>query len=212
MTRGWQTVARLALMALAGATAWGAPVVRTLGEGLAYCGIRELPRDLPAAEAFRSEAVVLDLRFTRSDNAGAAALRGWLQFRGTTPQPALVLINAETERALLQSLRQIVGAPGVLLIGPPVRGFKADIDVRSTTELDRRSLEAIDARKDIAVLLADNPEKVRNDEASLSRDRLAEASAEAATDGGESARAVPVDPALQRAVHIHRAWLALRRP
>jgi len=59
-------------------------------------------------------------------------------------------------------------------------------------------------------LLTDNPDKVRNDEASLSKDRVAEASAEA-TDRANKKPAPPIDVALQRAVHLHRALVALRK-
>ena len=57
----------------------------------------------------------------------------------------------------------------------------------------------------------DNPNKVRNDEASLSKDRLrAKRPRMPANDAGEEAPP-PIDVALQRAVHLHRALVALKK-
>jgi hypothetical protein len=57
-------------------------------------------------------------------------------------------------------------------------------------------------------LVADNPHKVRNDESSLSKDRLAEDS----TDGADGTKKQPVvDATLQRAMHLHRALIAMKK-
>jgi len=64
----------------------------------------------------------------------------------------------------------------------------------------------------LAKLLADNPGKVRNDEASLTRDRPAEAPAENGDAAAPAGKAVPpVDATLQRALHLHRSLQALRK-
>ena len=84
--------------------------------------------------------------------------------------------------------------------------------MRGSIEEERRAYDALEAGASVNSLLADNPNKVRNDEASLSKDRLAEASADAADNALSGKRAPPpIDATLQRAVHLHRALAALKK-
>jgi hypothetical protein len=90
--------------------------------------------------------------------------------------------------------------------------FRPDVAVKISPEDDRRAYDALEKGTPITVLLADNPNKVRNDEASLSKDRVAEASADAADEALAGKRApAPIDATLQRAVHLHRSLVALKR-
>ena len=81
--------------------------------------------------------------------------------------------------------------------------------MKTSAEEERRAYDALEQGVAIDTLLSDNPNQVRNDEASLSKDRVAEAAAESA----DATKRVtpPLDATLQRAVHLHRALVALKR-
>jgi hypothetical protein len=195
------------------AAAMAAPVERELGVGLGYFRVRELPADLPAKPAGRVTACVLDLRYVSGDADAAAAVMTWLKFRASTRSPVFVLANTETSTALQKALAAHERGTGILVVGIPGRQFRPDVAVTGSGQNERRAYDALDQGISTAVLLTDNPDKVRNDEASLSKDRLAEASADAAEGAlaGKRAGPPPIDVTLQRAVHLHRALVALRK-
>jgi hypothetical protein len=190
-----------------------APVERELGAGLSYFRVHELPADLPAKPTGRVAACVLDLRYVRGDADAATALMAWLKSRASTRSPVFVLANAETSGALQKSLAEHERGTGVMVVGIPARQFRPDVAVAGSTPDERRAYDAFEQGVSTAVLLTDNPDKVRNDEASLSKDRLAEASADAAEGAlaGKRAGPPPIDVTLQRAVHLHRALVALKK-
>jgi hypothetical protein len=195
--------------AAVGATA--APLERDLGNGLAYVRVHVLPADLPTKAPTRPAASVLDVRFVSTDAEGATALSAWLNFRATAKAPVFLLANSETAPALLEALEKHERG-AVVVIGIEAGAFRPDVAVKATRDDERRAYDALEKGAAIVTLLTDNPNKVRNDEASLSKDRLAEASADA-TDAALVGKApvVPIDATMQRAVHLHRALLALKR-
>jgi hypothetical protein len=190
-----------------------APLERELGAGLSYFRVHELPADLPAKPTGHVGACVLDLRYVHADANGATAFMAWLKFRASTHSPVFVLANGETSAALRKPLAEHERGTGIVVIGIPARQFEPDVAVTGSAQSERRAYDALEQGVATAVLLTDNPDKVRNDEASLSRDRLAEASADAAEDAlaGKKGAAPPIDTALQRAVHLHRALVALKK-
>lgn len=190
----------------------GAPAEHNLGEGLAYFRVHELPRDLPANPTGPATPCVVDLRYVRAEADAATAFLAWLKFRATPRLPVLVLANAETSPALLRPLARHERMSGIVVVGLPGRNFAPDIEVKTTAELERRAYEALESGVLLNRLLTDNPEKARNDEASLSKDRLAEAAADAAdTLISGPTESPPIDATLQRAVHLHRALVALKK-
>lgn len=200
------------LGALSGAAA--APLERDLGQGLKFYRVHELPADLPPnppASSGRVPPCVVDLRYVRADADAATAMQAWLRFRAKPRSPVFVLANAETSPALLRALADREPGAGIVLLGVPSRNLKPDVATRVSADDERRAYDALESGTPVASLLTDNPDKVRNDEASLSRDRLAEASADAASDAAEPKRDTPIDATLQRAVHLHRALVALRK-
>jgi hypothetical protein len=201
----------LFLLVLAVASATAAPLTRDLGQGLAYIRVRDLPADLPAAEAGRKQACVLDLRYVGGDEKVAAAVDAWLKLRATARSPVFVLANADTAPALLAMLAPEDPVPAVIVIGVAARGFQPALAVKNSAENERRSYDALEKGASLSKLLVENPDKVRNDEASLSKDRLAEAVADASVDDKDKNPPPPIDAALQRAVHVHRALLALKK-
>lgn len=190
-----------------------APLERELGGGLTYHRLHALPEDLPAKPAGRAGAAVVDVRYVNANAEGAAAFAAWLKARGAARSPVFVLANAETSAPLRQALADRERGAGIVVVGIAGRQFRPDVAVAGSPQNERRAYDALAQGVPTAVLLTDNPDKVRNDEASLSKDRLAEASADAAGDAlaGKRPAPPPIDVALQRAVHLHRALVALKR-
>jgi hypothetical protein len=184
------------------------PLTRDLGRGLAYQRVQTLPADLPSTDNARKRPIVLDVRYVHGDANAAAALVAWLKFHATPRSPVFVLANTETDRAILGALAGRGSAGSVLVIGVPARDFAPDIPVQSTAAAERAAYDALAAGTDPAALVVENTDKVRNDEASLSRDHSSEPGADTAKDRPP---APPLDAALQRAVHLHRTLIALRK-
>lgn len=186
-----------------------APFKRDLGRNLVLHRVQELPADLPALDQARRQPAVLDMRYVRGDQAAAAAVQAWLRSHASARTPVFVLANAETGSALVAH----DDLAHVLVIGAAGRDFTPDIAVQSTPEDERRAYDALAAGADFSTLITENPTKIRNDEASLSRDRSTEPDTDPSASGAakEAAASPPVDAALQRAVHLHRALLALKK-
>jgi len=189
------------------------PKKRDLGRNLAYYRVHALPADLPATDTARKQPGVLDLRYVEADATAAAGLQAWVRFHATPRTPVFILANAATERELIRPWLGRSDSGSVVIIGPASRGFAPDIAVQTSAEDERRAYDALDAGAELSTLLTENPGKTRNDEASLSRDRSTEPAVNAPN--GDAAKdrvaAPPIDAALQRAVHLHRTLVALRK-
>jgi hypothetical protein len=182
---------------------------RDLGAGLAYRRVGELPRDLPAPVPGRPPALVLDLRFLAAGEEGAAALTAWLEARAAQGGLVFVLGNGDTAGPVRQALAERRRGPGVVVVGRPAEGFAPDLAVSTTAARERAAWDALAAGTPPATLLRDHPDKERNDEARLARGTSA---LPAPAAGAAASRAPPPhDGALQRAVHLHRTLLALRK-
>lgn len=182
---------------------------RDLGQGLKFFRIHELPADLPSTEkSGKPLPCVVDVRYARGDAESAKAFEAWLRFRAQPRVPIFVLANSGTAIELLRVLAQRELGGGVVLLGVPSRNLKPDVTLKLDFGNERLAYDAMEKGASLPSLLTDNPGKARNDEASLSRDRLAEASAEAVSKDGPPP---VVDVALQRAVHLHRSLLALKK-
>lgn len=191
-----------------------APLERDLGQGLRLYRLHALPADLPPPgdAAGRPAPCVVDVRYLRADTDAATAFEAWLRFRAKPRVPVFVLANGETSNALLRSLASRPAGAGIVLIGVPAKNLEPDVAVKTGADEERKAYDALENGASIAALLTDNPDKVRNDEASLSKDRLAEASAGAVADAAAPKRTPPpIDATLQRAVHLHRSLIALRK-
>lgn len=190
-----------------------APLERDLGQSLVYHRVHVLPADLPAMGTARKRACVLDLRYVHGDAAAATALQAWIKFSASTRTPVFVLVNADTDAVLLHSFTEQGPVNGVMTVGIAGGKFHPDLVVHNSPENERRAYDALENGAAIVTLLTDNPDKMRNDEASLSKDRLAEAAADSAADALAKNRPAPppVDVALQRAMHMHRALVALHK-
>ena len=187
-----------------------AAIERDLGNGLVYVRVHALPADLPSQPSGRIPPCIVDLRYVETDGDGAAAFAAWLKFRATPRTPVFVIANADTARPLLKLLMAHERDTGIAVVGIPRGAFHPDVVVNAAADEERRAYDALEQGTAIAALLADNPNKVRNDEASLAREVPAQPVAEP-VEGATKSASTLIDSALQRAVHLHRALVALRR-
>ncbi|HVS52262.1 MAG TPA: hypothetical protein VHD62_07895 [Opitutaceae bacterium] len=198
----------------ASAIAAAAPLTRDLGSSLVLYRVHALPADLPAKETGRKQPAVLDLRYVRAEADAVASVVAWIRFRAGPHAPVFVLVNAETDPALLAALHPRPTLADTLIIGTPTRGFAPDIAVQTSPADERRAYDALEAGAPLPALLVENADKARNDEASLAKDRSTDPDANDAP-GAVTAKLhappPPIDAALQRAVHLHRALVALRK-
>jgi len=210
----------LALPLLAPATE-PARIERDLGQGLAYVRAHSLPADLPPAPA-RPGALVLDLRYARSTLDGVTTLGAWLKFRATARTPVFVLVNGGTAPAVLEFLETADPMPGLLTLGAASSKFVPDVTLRVSAVTERAAYDALEHGTPVATLLTDNPGKPRHDEAEIAQEHAAPSAGSdddetGPDDSGQPAVNPPAPPAplidttLQRAVHLHRALLALRK-
>ena len=193
---------------------------RDLGQGLAYVRLRQLPADLPQTPT-RPGAVVLDLRYTPGDSAAATALGAWLQFRCTAHTPVFILVNAATAPALLDYLEATDPLPGLVTLGLASSHFVPDLPLKIAPVTELSAYAALDHGTPVASLLTDLPDKPRHDEAAIALEHTVapETADDSAglTDAPATAPAMTVTPpplideTLQRAVHLHRALLALKK-
>lgn len=209
---------RLLTPLLLAISAHAAALERDLGDGLVYFRVHAVPEDLPTNEALRKRACVLDLRYAQAEPAATAVLSGWLKFHAADKTPLFVLVNGTTSRSLLASLAERDNIPDLLVIGIAGPRLEPDITVSQSSADERRAYDALENGASAAALTTDNPDKQRNDEASLAHDHAPEA---AAADDDEApraekaaaakARTPPIDAALQRAIHLHRALRAMKK-
>lgn len=202
----------------------GAPLERDLGGGLIYYRTRNVPSDLPSATSAPKRTFVLDLRYAQGDDSAATAVSAWLKARASARTPVFVLANTSTAAGLLALLSRHNPNDGVLLLGIASPGFSPDIAVAISPEAERRAYDAFETQADAISLLKENTSKVRNDEARLSREHISGPTSEEASPeytgplrpedrpaAPGTPSAPPLDYVLQRALHVHRALLALKK-
>lgn len=208
---------------LASGPARAAALERDLGGGLIYYRAKNVPANLPplTATGTARRAYVLDLRYAQADAGAADTLVAWLKTRASPRTPVFVLANSETPAALLAVLSRHDPKDGMLLLGSPSPGFSPDIAVKTTPDAERRAYDAFETQSDPLALLRENSAKVRNDEARLAREHLPAPTDDTAGENPPAAEdkvtpppapaTPPVDYVLQRAFHLHRGLLALKK-
>ncbi len=194
-----------------------APLERDLGEGLVYFRAHHVPADLPGSEATPKRPCVLDLRFAQAEPAGGAIWAAWLKFHAGDKTPLFVLVNGHTAEPLLAPLVERDALPGLLVIGVASPRLEPDIAVVQPAAEERRAYDALENGATVAAVTVDNPNKQRNDEASLSHERPPSSNADDDPPhaekelGAANARPPPIDAALQRAIQLHRALHAMKK-
>jgi hypothetical protein len=186
-----------------------------LGSGLGYLRLHS-PAD-PVKAAASPGALVLDLRYATADDASAAALKSALAAHPAAT-PLLILVGPATPAVLAAVISQ---SPG-LTLGVAGAAPAPKIVVKSDAATDRRAYEAFEAGTPVDQLISGKIEKERFDEATLVQEfKNGNPDAEPPpapdptapkADDVPAKPAVLIDRVLQRAVHLHHALLALRRP
>ena len=215
-----KTLLLLALAAGFAATAAAEQLARDLGKGLTYSRVHALPADLPASTA-KPGAIVLDLRYARGDHGATAALGSWLKSRNAAA-PVFVLLNADTAPVVLAYFTAHDPGAGLVTLGVTSPAFTPDITLKISPAAERTAYEALEHATPVETLLTDPSAKPRHDEAAIAQERDGPADDAASPDTDladtpSAATAPPpppppvIDYVLLRAVHLHRALLALRK-
>jgi len=196
--------------------------VTDLGQGLSYLRVHALA---DAGRGLRSTlasptAVVIDLRRATADEASLAALRDGLAVRNPAAARMFILVGPDTPAGVAD----IVGHSPALTLGIAGSQPAPKVTVQVDAATDRRAYDALETGTPVAALISGKIEKERYDEATLVQDFKSgnvDASPPPAPDptaakpADAKAAATPpaplVDRVLQRAVHLHRALLALRK-
>lgn len=212
-------------LALARAATPAAPV--DLGQGLSYLRMRSLGDDAAALAALKPGALVLDLRHASANaettTGFAAALA---KLKGN--DPVIVLVSPATPRVLAAELEK--SPTRLLVLGTADAQPTPTVAIETTAEADRAAYDAFETGTPLEKLITGKIEKERYDEATLVAEFKSGQSLPVSEDSTEPAlspqpEATPSAPAatpakptapatdrvLQRAIHLHRGLLALRR-
>ncbi len=207
-----------------------APLALDLGNGLAYHRAHLIPADLPVSSPAKPHPLVLDLRYATGDSNAAVALSAWLKFHAATRTPVFILANADTSPVLRAAFEDRDRTAGLIVLGAASADFEPDVALVIEPVTERRAYDALENGTPLTALIAPPLEKSRNDEARLVASRLPDRapasnedseppvipSATSVASNAPGAPATPpatplIDVVLQRAVHLHRALLALKK-
>lgn len=196
-----------------------------LGQGLSYLRIRSVA---DSGVALRKTvpgpgALVLDLRYATASEASVDALKSALAARPASA-PLFALVSPATPAVL----EPVLTARGVLTLGVAGSIPTPRVVVRTDAAADRLAYDALDAGTGLTQLVTGKIEKERFDEATLVEEfkngheierpvpPLPGNSPTPGTDATDTSAEKgkspppPTDRVLQRAIHLHRALLALR--
>lgn len=197
-----------------------------LGPDLSYLRVHTLPGDhaVLATAAGGNGTLLVDLRFAAADVGAADIFLGWLKSRARVSAPVLVLLNAETSPALLALFREGRLPAGVVTLGIVSPTLTLDVPVDGAIAADRAAYDALEHGATLEELVNPKIDKVRHDEAAMTRERTAGAIGTETDDtsgaeteekpGSAATSAAPaqlVDRVLQRAVQLQHALQALRK-
>lgn len=188
-----------------------------LGQGLSYLRIHAVAD----SEAALRQAVpgsgplVLDLRYATARDDSPAVLQAALAGR-SAGTPLFILVSPATPPAL----GPVIRASAALTLGVAGSLPTPTVVVQADTAADRRAYDALDAGTALEKLISGKIEKERFDEATLVHEfkngHLDAAPPPPPDPTAPKAGETPVKPTpptdrvLQRAVHLHRALLALK--
>lgn len=166
-----------------------------LAPGLAY--VRSADTQV-IAKALESGSVVLDLRTVTEPVK---------PLRVPRTRVLLVLVSPATPAANL---------PGSITFGRTAPDFKTDITVTTTAEADDKAVAVLAAGTAPEKLIVENADKPRFDESLLVREHQTGAEPAAPADpaakpSDASTPPVIIDAVLQRAVHVYRGLVALKK-
>ncbi len=166
-----------------------------LAPGLAY--VRSADATV-IAKSLETGSVVLDLRTVTEPVK---------PLRVPRTRVLLVLVSPETPA---------VNLPGAITLGRAAPDFKTDIIVTTTAESDTAAVTALAAGTAPETLIIENADKPRFDESLLVREHQhgftpSEPADPAAKSSDTPAPPVVIDAVLQRAVHVYRGLVAIKK-
>ena len=209
-----------------------------LGQGLGYLRIHSAADSEQALRSAvpGAGALVLDLRYATGDEASADALRAGLAAHTAPNAPVFILVGPATPAAFATALAR--SASSVFTLGIAGSQPAPKVIVKTDAASDRRAYDALESGTPVGTIISGKVDKERFDEATLMEefkngnpdtdlpgDRPGQTPAgqqtgtvspdapdpaETKTAGAEAKPTPPVDRVLQRAVHLHRAMLALK--
>jgi hypothetical protein len=190
-----------------------------LGQGLSYLRIHSvadseaaLRKAVPGAGA-----LVLDLRYATASDASSAGLRSTLATRSSNA-PLFILVSPATPPVL----GPVISASRALTLGLAGSLPMPKVIVQTDAATDRQAYDALDTGTALQKLISGKIEKERFDEATLVQEfrngnpdaaPIPPPDPTVAKPAGALEKEPPaplVDRVLQRAVHLHRALLALK--
>ncbi len=223
----------LALCSLLLAPCSKATELTDLGQGLAYLRIHSVAGSEVAIRKAvpGAGALVLDLRYATASDESAAILKSALTGRPTNVA-LFILVSPETPPVLTL----MINSSAALILGAPGSVPTPKVVVQTDATTDRHAYDALDAGTALEKLISGKIEKERFDEATLVQEFKNGHPDAAPLPGGRPgptpanppAGTVSPDPTvpkptgtpekptpltdrvLQRAVHLHRALLALK--
>jgi hypothetical protein len=190
-----------------------------LGQGLSYLRVHSLA---DSEKALRSAvpgtgALVLDLRYATASDESVDSLRAALTGH-SAGAPLFVLVSPATPSGVAQAITQ--SGVSAFTLGSAGSQPSPKVVVKTDAETDRRAYDALDAGAPLGALISGKIEKERFDEATLVKEfKNGNPDAEPPPGpdptapkpaNGPEKPAPLVDRVLQRAVHLHRALVALR--
>ena len=188
-----------------------------LGQGLSYLRIHSVADSATTLRQVvpNAGALVLDLRYATANDESAAALKSALADRAANA-PLFILVGPATPAAL----GPVISASPALTLGAPGSHPAPKVTVQTDAATDRRAYDALEAGTALDKLITGKIEKERFDEATLVQEfKNGNPEPEppptpdptvAPTAGTPEKPAPLTDRVLQRAVHLHRALLALK--
>jgi hypothetical protein len=190
--------------------------VYDLGAGLGYLRMPRVADSLPLLDRAlaKGDALIVDLRYAQAVEQDAPALALTLTQR-KSPAPVFVLVSPQTPTVLATALAKL--PVPTLIVGIADSIPRSSVIVAQPADVDRRAYDALDSGMPLEALITGRIEKERFDEAELVKEfenGNADAAPPPEPDPTQpSAEKAPVltDRVLQRAVHLHRALLALKR-
>jgi len=178
-----------------------------LGQKLAYVRVHSLDEAIKPLAG--TEALVLDLRRVVPTPEAMTAFSTALSARSAAAR-LFVLVSPDTPAAVGAALKG-----NLLTLGIKGSHPEPQVVVAQSSEDDQRAYDALASGTTLAELISGKIEKERFDEASLVHEFkngvAGPLSSTTTSPTGNESPARLTDRVLQRAVHLHRALLALKR-
>jgi hypothetical protein len=197
---------------------FAAPDPVDLGENLSYVRLRALGEDSAAISTVTSDALIIDLRRVEVTDEAIESFSAAVSQRAARTQ-LFILVGPDTPSVLAKNLASLPAR--VLTLGTANSRPTPKVIVETDSKTEQAAYDAFETGTSIDALINGKIVKERYDEATLVQEFKHGAISLVPTEtakndakDSESASgdsAPPTDRVLQRAVHVHRTILALKK-